>query len=273
MLRSSTMNKNPASPAVNIKPNSIGNPCETVHDRPSKLVFLDLPQLGSPPVTPISPAPGGGGRGGRAPMMSPPPTGFLPLAAGGESALPAGPRPYLPGPRQTQPPTAKGLSAKRAAHLPARLPERRSQLRRRGRGAAGSPGVHGGHPSSTEPPPRPLRSAAGRRRPRANFAGEEEAPRLTERTDREAERTVHVSARRRGRLTFPPPSPRLPSPEVCTGTPPRLPGGRYRTRPALRRREALRERRGESNRWAGRYGQETRSAPNRIGSIACGARP
>ncbi|KAM7337086.1 hypothetical protein ACRRTK_003205 [Alexandromys fortis] len=230
MLRSSTMNKNPASPAVNIKPNSSGNPCETVHDRPSKLVFLDLPQLGSPPVTPISPAPE----------------------------------------RQTQPPTAMGLSAKRATHLPARLPERRSQLRRRGRGVTG---VHGGHPSSTEPPPRPLRSAAGRRRPRANFAGEEETPRLTERTDREAERTVHVSARRRGRLTFPPPSPRLPSPEVCTGTPPRLPGGRYRTRPALRRREALRERRGESNRWAGRYGQETRSAPNRIGSIACGARP
>lgn len=221
---------------------------------------------GSPPSLLLQ---SGRGRGGRAPRMSPL-TGFLPLAAGGESALPAGPRPYLLGPRQTQPPTAMGLSAKRAAHLPARLPKRRSQLRRRGRGVTG---VHGGHPSSTESPPRPLRFAAGRRRPRANFAGEEEATRLTERADREAERTVRVSACRRGRLTFPPPSPRLSSPEVCTRTPPRLPGGRYRTRPALRRLEALRERRGESNRWAGRCGQETRSAPNRIGSIDCGARP
>lgn len=119
---------------------------------------------GSPPSLLLQ---SGRGRGGRAPRMSPL-TGFLPLVAGGESALPAGPRPYLPGPRQTQPPTAMGLSAKRAAHLPARLPKRRSQLRRRGRGVTG---VHGGHPSSTEPPPRPLRSAAGRRRPRANFAG------------------------------------------------------------------------------------------------------
>lgn len=168
MLRSSIMNKNPASPAVNIKPNSSGNPCETVHDRPSKLVFLDLPQLGSPPGHPHLSCSRAVGGGEGAPRGCPPLTGFLPLAAGGESALPAGPRPYLPGPRQTQPPTAMGLSAKRAAHLPARLPKRRSQLRRRGRGVTG---VHGGHPSSTEPPPRPLRSAAGRRRPRANFAG------------------------------------------------------------------------------------------------------
>lgn len=63
MLRSSTMNKNPASPAVNIKPNSSGNPCETVHDRPCKLIFLDLPQLGRPPGHPhlfCSRAVGGG---------------------------------------------------------------------------------------------------------------------------------------------------------------------------------------------------------------------
>lgn len=82
-----------------------------------------------------------------------------------------------------------------------------------------------------------------------------------------------MSARGQGRLTFPPPSPRLPSPEQRTGTPPRLHGCRYRTRPALRRRVALTERRGEINRWAGRCGQETRSTPDLIGSIACGARP
>lgn len=82
-----------------------------------------------------------------------------------------------------------------------------------------------------------------------------------------------VSARGQGRLTFPPPSPRLQSPEEGTGTPPRQPGCRYRTRPVLRRRVALREGRGARNRWAGRYGQETRSKANPIGSIASGARP
>lgn len=241
--------------------------------RPTQAGFPGPPPARQPPGHPHLSCSGAVGGGEGAPRGCPPLTGFLPLAAGGESALPAGPRPYLPGPRQTQPPTAMGLSAKRAAHLSARLPERRSQLRRRGRGAAGSPGCTADTraPPSRLPAPSAPPPADGA--PGLTSPGEEETPRLTERTDREAERTVHVSARRRGRLTFPPPSPRLPSPEVCTGTPPRLPGGRYRTRPALRRREALRERRGESNRWAGRYGQETRSAPNRIGSIACGARP
>lgn len=103
--------------------------------------FPGPPPARQPPGHPHLSSSGAVGGGEGAPRgCPPPPTGFLPLAAGGESALPAGPRPYLPGPRQTQPPTAKGLSAKRAAHLPARLPERRSQLRRRGRGVAGSPG-------------------------------------------------------------------------------------------------------------------------------------
>lgn len=84
---------------------------------------------------------------------------------------------------------------------------------------------------------------------------------------------MRVSARGRGRLTFPPPSPRLQSPEDCTGTPPRLPGCRYRTRPVLRRRVALTEGRGARNRWADPCGQETRSTPNLIGSIASGSRP
>lgn len=84
---------------------------------------------------------------------------------------------------------------------------------------------------------------------------------------------MRESASRQDRLTCPPPSPRLQSPEDRTGTPPRLSGGRYRTRPVLRRRVALREGRGARNRWAGRCGQETRSAPDLIGSTASWARP
>lgn len=71
--------------------------------------------------------------------------------------------------------------------------------------------MHRGHPSSTERPPRPLCSAAGRRRPRANFAGEEEATRLTDSADGPGgPEGLCVSARRQGRLTFPSAEPAAP---------------------------------------------------------------
>lgn len=158
MLPSATMNKNPASPAVNIQPNLSGNPCATVQKQASKLFFLDLPQPNSPPAAPISPAPERWGEG-RACPEDVPLTGFLPRAAGGESALPASPRvPTFPASDTAADRDRAfwGSAEARAAHLPARLPERRSPLRRRGRGVTGdarrTPELH----RAASPPP-PLR--------------------------------------------------------------------------------------------------------------------
>lgn len=187
--------------------------------------------------------------------------------------LPA-PRPYRPGlGHQHRPPP--GLSGENrrgsAPHtcLPASLSGARSSGQRP-RGHRAAPRTPELRRAASPPPSAPLRrqqtAPPGQLR-----RGKRKRPETSRQSgrNRETERTV----RGRGRLTFPPPSPRLQSPEDRTGTPPRLPGRRYRTRPVLRRRVALGEGRGARNRWADRCGQETRSTPNLIGSIASGARP
>ena len=110
-----------------------------------------------PPDTHISPAPEREGEG-RARPEDVPPLGFLRLAAGGESALPAS----LPSRPRTPTQTADRAFCgepprQRAAHLPARLPDRRSQLRPE---AAGSPGCTAdtrAPPSGLPAPSAPLR--------------------------------------------------------------------------------------------------------------------
>lgn len=154
---------------------------ETVRDdtKPSQRTGFPGPTPPQqPPDTPALLLRNGRGKGGRA--RGCPPQGLLGLVAGGESALPASPHPYRPG-LEHHHRTAQGFlrrsaeAAQRAAHLPAHLP-------RGARSSGQRPRCHRAAPRTPElrraaSPPPPLCSAASRRRPRANFSGEEEATR------------------------------------------------------------------------------------------------
>lgn len=108
------------------------------------------------PDNPISPALEREGEG-RARPEDVPPHGFLRLAAGGESALPACQPASLPSrPRTHHRPRQGFLRTAERARRPARLPSRARSSGQRPRRVTG---LHRGHRSSTERPPRPLRSA------------------------------------------------------------------------------------------------------------------
>lgn len=190
MLRSSTLNNNkknqlPSNPAVNIEPNEHGNPYETIRNQPTeRTVFPGPTPPQQPQGTHISPAPEREGEG-RARPEDVPPHGFLGPAAGGESALPASPRPYRPGLGQHHHRPLSGENRRGSAPHPC-LPASRSGARSSGQ----MPRGHRAAPRTPEQrqaasPPPPLRSATSRRRPRANFAGGRGSDqRLASRADR-----------------------------------------------------------------------------------------
>lgn len=185
MLRSSTLNKNQLPPAVNREPTSAEPRTKWYETDPASCFNRAYPKP-TAPATLVSPAPEREGEGRARPEHVPPasPASSLRLAAGGESALPASDRD-----------TAFWGQAlrRRPSHLPACVPERRSQL---GREAAGSPGSTANRraPPSGLPAPSAAPPADG-------------APGLTspgKRKRRETQRRRGPARRPRGRWVCPP---------------------------------------------------------------------
>lgn len=179
MLRSSTLNKKTSFLPTQLLTHRTELVQKPVRNQPSRAVFPGPIPTSTAPQTPPSLLLGNGrGRGGRAPRMSP-----LTASSGWRLEvrapfLPASPRPYRPGLGHHHRPRQGFLRTSETARPTLACSAPRAGLAAQARGRWG----HRAAPRTLElrraaSPPPPLRSAASRRRPRANFAGEEEATR------------------------------------------------------------------------------------------------